>query len=455
MKYEPYQYQAYAEQFILDHDAAGLFLDMGLGKTAISLSACEKLLRDWFEFGKVLIIAPLRPAKETWPTELAKWDNLEGLTYSMIIGTQQERIDALNANADFYIVNRENVVWLVDYYKKQWPFEMVVIDELSSFKSSKAQRFRALKKVRKYIKRIVGLTGTPAPNGLLDLWSQVYLLDEGARLGKTLTSYRDTYFNPGRRGPNGVVYDWVLKEGAEEAIYKKLAGLCISMNTEDYIQLPEKRFIRHEVRLPETAMAQYRQLQKDTLLPFADGDVDAGSAAILTNKLLQIAGGAVYDENGVVKLIHEAKMEAMDQLIEEANGQPVLVFYNYKHELTRLLERYPQAVELKEDGIVNKWSAQKIPILLANPASAGHGLNLQFGGHIAIWYSPTWNLEYYDQANKRLHRNGQKNTVLIHHLVAVGTMDERVLNIALPDKKDCQNGLLDALKAQIKEVFAA
>lgn len=332
---------------------------------------------------------------------------------------------------------------------------MVVIDELSSFKSSKAQRFRALKKVRKYIKRIVGLTGTPAPNGLLDLWSQVYLLDEGARLGKTLTAYRDTYFNPGRRGPNGVVYDWTPKEGAEEAIYKKLEDLCISMNTEDHIQLPEKRFIRHEVRLPETAMAQYRQLQKDTLLPFADGDVDAGSAAILTNKLLQIAGGAVYDENGAVKLIHEAKMEVMDQLIEEANGQPVLVFYNYKHELTRLLERYPQAVELKEDGIVDKWSTQKIPVLLANPASAGHGLNLQFGGHIAIWYSPTWNLEYYDQANKRLHRNGQKYTVLIHHLVAVGTMDERVLNIALPDKKDCQNSLLDALKAQIKEVFAA
>lgn len=455
MKYTPYQYQTYAEQFILEHDAAGLFLDMGLGKTIISLSACEKLLRDWFALGKVLIIAPLRPAKETWPTELAKWDNLEGLTHSIIIGTPQERIDALNANADFYIANRENVVWLVDYYKKRWPFEMVVIDELSSFKSSKAQRFRALKKVRKYIKRIVGLTGTPAPNGLLDLWSQVYLLDEGERLGKTLTAYRDTYFNPGRRGPNGVIYDWTPKEGAEAAIYKKLEDLCISMNTEDHIQLPEKRFIRHEVKLPEKAMAQYRQLQKDMLLPFADGDVDAGSAAILTNKLLQIAGGAVYDENGVVKLLHEAKMEVLDQLIDEANGQPVLVFYNYKHELARLLERYPQAVELKEDGIVDKWSAQKIPILLANPASAGHGLNLQFGGHIAIWYSPTWNLEYYDQANKRLHRNGQKNTVLIHHLVAVGTMDERVLNIALPDKRDCQNGLLGALRAQIEEVFAA
>ena len=219
--------------------------------------------------------------------------------------------------------------------------------------------------------------------------------------------------------------------------------------------LPERLFITHDVKLPEKAMAQYLQLQKDTLLPFADGDVDAGSAAILTNKLLQIAGGAVYDENGVVKLIHEAKMEAMDQLIEEANGQPVLVFYNYKHELSRLLARYPQAVELKGDGVITRWNAQKIPILLANPASAGHGLNMQFGGHIAIWYSPTWNLEYYDQANKRLHRPGQKNTVIIHHLSAAGTMDERVLNIALPDKRDCQNGLLGALRAQIEEVFAA
>ena len=451
MKYSPHDYQTFATDFILAHPIAAVLLDMGLGKTIISLSACEKLLRDWFALGKGLIISPLRPAKETWPTELAKWDNLEGLTYSIIIGTPQERIDALNADVDFYIVNRENVVWLVDYYKKRWPFEMVVIDELSSFKSSKAQRFRALKKVRKYIKRIVGLTGTPAPNGLLDLWSQVYLLDEGERLGKTLTAYRDTYFNPGRRGPNGVVYDWTPKEGAKEAIYAKLADLCISMSAKG---LPERLFITHDVKLPEKAMAQYLQLQKDTLLPFADGDVDAGSAAILTGKLLQIAGGAVYDENGAVKLIHEAKMEAMDQLIEEANGQPVLVFYNYKHELSRLLARYPQAVELKGDGVVARWNEQKIPILLANPASAGHGLNMQFGGHIAIWYSPTWNLEYYDQANKRLHRPGQKNTVIIHHLSAVGTMDERVLNIALPDKRDCQNGLLGALTAQIEEVFA-
>ncbi len=454
MNYTPRAYQEYAENFILEHEAAGLFLDMGLGKTAISLSACEKLLRDSFDIFKPLVIAPLLPAKDTWPKELAKWDNLEGLTYSLIVGSEKERIAALNADADFYIVNRENVVWLVDLYKKKWPFDMVVIDELSSFKSSKAQRFRALKKVRKYIKRIVGLTGTPSPNGLLDLWSQVYLLDEGKALGKTLSSYRETYFNPGRRGPQGIVYDWTPKEGAEEAIYKRLDELCISMRSEDYLDLPERLFIRQELDLPKTAKDMYRQLQRDTLLPFADGDVDAGTAAILTNKLLQMATGAVYDENGNVKQIHDAKLDKLEQLIEEANGQPVLLFYNYKHERDRIKARFPYAVEIKDDGAIARWDAGQVPILLANPASAGHGLNLQFGGHIIIWFSPTWNYEFFDQANKRLHRPGQTESVLIHILIARGTMDERVLDVALKSKEECQDGLLDALKAQIEEVFA-
>lgn len=453
MKYEPYQYQAFAEKFVLEQDAAGLFLDMGLGKTAITLSACEKLIRDFFDVDKLLVIAPLLPAKETWPDELAKWDHLEGLTYSLVVGSEQERLAALWAEADLYIINRENVVWLVDHYKKRWPFDMVVIDELSSFKSSKSQRFRALRKVRKYIKRIVGLTGTPAPNGLLDLWSQVYLLDEGQRLGKTLTVYRDTYFTPGRRGPNGVVYEWLPKEGAREAIFEKLADLCISMKTEDYVDLPEKLFIRHKVRLPDKAATQYKQLEKDMLLPFADGDIDAATAAILTNKLLQMAGGAVYDEHGNVKTIHDAKLEKLDQLIEEANGQPVLVFYNYQHELERLQARYPSAIHVKEDNIVKRWNAKEIPLLLANPASAGHGLNLQFGGHIIVWYSPTWNLEFYQQANKRLHRRGQAEAVLIHNLVASGTMDERVYDVALRGKEEGQNDLIEALRARIKEVL--
>lgn len=452
MKYEPYAYQAYAEKFVLEHKAAGLFLDMGLGKTAITLSACEKLLRDYFEVSKVLVIAPLLPAKETWPDELAKWDQLEGLTYSLIVGSAQERTDALHTDADFYIVNRENVVWLVDYYKKKWPFDMVVIDELSSFKSSKAQRFRALRKVRKYIDRIVGLTGTPAPNGLLDLWSQVYLLDEGVRLGKTLGVYRDTYFTPGRRGPNGVIYDWNLKDGAQEEIFAKFSDLCISMTTTDHVELPERLQIRHEVKLSEKSAAMYRQLERTMLLPFADGDVDAATSAILTNKLLQLAGGAVYDEHGKAQIVHDQKLEVLDQLIEEANGQPVLVFYNYKHELERLQARYPQAVHVKDDGVVRRWNAKEIPILLANPASAGHGLNLQFGGHIIIWYSPTWNLEFFQQANKRLHRRGQAETVLVHTLVAKGTMDERVYDISLRTKEEGQNALIDAVKARIREV---
>lgn len=453
MRYEPRAYQEYAETFVLEHEAAGLFLDMGLGKTAITLSACEKLLRDSFEISRPLVIAPFLPARDTWPAELAKWDHLEGLTYTLAVGSEKERVAALNVDADFYIVNRDNVTWLVNYYKNRWPFDMVVIDELSSFKSSKAQRFRALKKVRKYIKRIVGLTGTPAPNGLLDLWSEVYLLDGGERLGKTLTSYRDAYFTPGKRGPGNVIYEWIPKEGAEEAIYAKLSDICISMKTEDHIELPEKLYIRHNIVLAKEAQSKYSQMRKDMLLPFADGDVDAATAAILTNKLLQIAGGSVYDENGKVQWIHDQKLEQMDQLLEEANGQPVLVFYNYKHERDRLKERYPQAVEIGEAGVVSAWNDQKIPILLANPASAGHGLNLQFGGHIIIWYSPTWNLEYYQQANKRLHRRGQKETVLIHILLAAGTMDEKVYNISLPKKEACQETLLSALAAEIEEAF--
>lgn len=454
MKYNPEPYQKFAEEYCLARNAAGLFLDMGLGKTAITLTVCEQLLRDRFELNKILVIAPLLPAKETWPRELAKWEHLEGLTFSMVIGSKEERIAALHRQADFYIINREMVVWLVDYYKTRWPFDGVVIDELSSFKSPSAQRFRALKKVRKYIKRIYGLTGTPAPNGLLDLWSQVYLLDQGERLGKTLTSYRETYFIPGRRGPNGVVYDWLPRDGAEEAIYAKLADLCVSMRTEDHLTLPEKVVIRHEVNIGDTAKQQYKRLSKEMLLPFADGDVDAATAAILTNKLLQMAGGAVYDENGKAQIVHAAKLDMLEELIEQACGQPVIVFYNYQHERDRIKERFPQAVEVKEDNIVARWDAHQIPILLANPASAGHGLNLQFGGHIAIWYSPTWNLEFFQQANKRLHRRGQSESVLIHLLIATDTMDERVVDVSLAGKEAGQEALLSALHAEIKEVFS-
>lgn len=451
MEYKPYYYQSFAEQFILDHPEAGLLLDMGMGKTAVSLTAADKLLYDYFAVRKVLVIAPLKPAKETWPPEIQKWDHLKHLTLSMILGSAQERIAALNREADIYIINRENVVWLVDYYKAKWPFDMVIIDELSSFKSSKAQRFRALKKVRKYIKRIVGLTGTPSPNGLLDLWPEMYLLDEGKALGKTLTSYRETYFLPDKRNAS-TIFSWKPKAGAEEAIYSKLDGLCISMKAADYLQLPERLFLRREVEMSEKAMTLYKTLEKDTLLPFADGDIDAPTAAVLTNKLLQAAGGAAYDENGNVKYLHEDKLEALDQLIEEANGQPVLVFYAFKHERDRIMARYSEAVDIKEDSAVTRWNKGEVPIMLAHPASAGHGLNLQAGGHIAIWYGLPTSLELYQQANKRLHRPGQKETVLIHHILMKGTYDYKVLDDILTPKEIRQNALLEALKAKIKEV---
>lgn len=450
MEYKPYYYQSFAEQFILDNPEAGLLLDMGMGKTAVSLSAVEKLLNDYFAVRKVLVIAPLKPAKETWLPEVEKWDHLKHLTVSMVIGSAQERIAGLSRDADIYIVNRENVVWLVDYYKTKWPFDMVIIDELSSFKSSKAQRFRALKKVRKYIRRVVGLTGTPSSNGLLDLWPEMYLLDEGKALGRTLTGFRDTYFVPDKRNAT-TIFSWKPKDGAEDLIYKKLSGLCISMKAADYLQLPERLFLRREFKLSDKAMELYKTLERDTLLPFADGDIDAPTAAVLSNKLLQAAGGAAYDENGNVKLLHEDKLEALDSLIEEANGQPVLVFYAFRHERDRIIERHPEAVDIKDDGAVTRWNNGKIPILLAHPASAGHGLNLQDGGHIAIWYTLPTSLELYQQANKRLHRPGQKCTVLIHHILMKSTYDYRILDDILTPKEVRQNSLLEALKARIKE----
>lgn len=454
MRYEPFYYQEFTERFILDNAEAGLFLDMGMGKTAITLTAVEKLLRDYFNVARALVIAPLKPAKETWPAELEKWDHLKDLTASLVLGSEKERLEALRADADIFIINRENVSWLVNHYRKNWPFDMVVVDELSSFKSSKAVRFRELRKVRKYIRRIVGLTGTPSPNGLLDLWAQVYLLDEGKALGRTITGYREKYFDPDKRNA-ATIFSWKLKEGAEEEIYKRLEGLCISMKSSDYLRLPERLFIRHEVELPQNVAAQYRLLTRDMLLPFADGDIDAGNAGILSNKLLQLCGGAVYDENGTVKYFHDEKLNKLEQLIEEANGQPVLVFYAYKHERDRILERFPRAVDVKEDGSAARWNAGEIPIMLAHPASAGHGLNLQFGGHIAIWYNLTGSLELYQQANKRLHRPGQKETVLIHHILVKGGFDTHILDDVLSGKEQTQDALIDALRTIIKEAFAA
>ena len=453
MKFEAKYYQQYCIDKIIEQPELGLLLDMGMGKTAITLTAVERLVYDYFSVRKVLVIAPLKPAIETWPTEVEKWDHLKHITTSLVLGDKESRLKALEKDAELYIVNRENVQWLVNHYKKKWPFDMVVIDELSSFKSSKAQRFKALKKVRPYIKRIVGLTGTPSPNGLLDLWPQMYLLDAGEALGKTLTSYREKWFVPDKRNAT-TIFSWKPKEGAEEEIYKKLESLCISMKTADYLQLPERLDIRHEIETSKATMDLYKKLERDMILPYEDGDIDAGSAAILVNKLLQVAGGAAYDENGNTKILHNEKLDALDVLLEEANGQPVLLFYSYKHERDRIIERHPEAVDVKEDTAVKEWNAGNIPLLLAHPASAGHGLNLQFGGHIVIWYGLPCSLELYQQANKRVHRMGQKETVLIHHLLMKNTADMWVLDQVLTEKDKRQNALLEALKARIKEVKA-
>lgn len=453
MIYKPYPYQEYATNRILDQEAVGLFLDMGLGKTVCSLTAAAELLHDRFEVSRVLVIAPLRVAEDTWSRESAKWDHLKYLKISKVLGTQKQRLAALEVRADIWVINRENVEWLVMYYGKNWPFDMVIIDEISSFKSNKARRFRALRKVRPYIKRIVGLTGTPSPNGLLDLWPQVYLLDQGERLGKTITGYRERYFEPDQRNKT-TIFSWKLKDGAEEAIYEKLEGLCISMSAKDYLQLPERINRVIPVRIPEKARKQYEQLEKDLLLPFANGDVTADFAAALTNKLLQMANGAVYDENGGVREIHNAKLEALKDILEAVNGKPVLVFYAYKHDQTRITEYLQKAGypvnSLVDSADIEKWNAGKIKVLLAHPASAGHGLNLQAGGNNIVWYGLPWSLELYQQANARLDRQGQAQNVIVNHLVAEDTHDEDVMR-ALEYKDVGQSRLLEAVKARINK----
>ena len=452
MKYKPYDYQEYATQWILDKEKAGLLLDMGMGKSVITLTAIDELMFDYFEVSKVLVIAPLRVAESTWGEEAAKWDHLKHLKISKVLGTEKERINALYTKADIYIINRENVKWLVDKCGKDWPFDMLVIDELSSFKSHRAQRFKALRKVRPFMKRVVGLTGTPAPNGLIDLWSQIYLLDGGERLGKTITGYRERYFLPDKRNQH-IVFTYKLKEGAEEAIYEKLSDICVSMKAEDYLKLPERINNIIPIYLPKKAKDKYDQLERDLLLPLKDSDIVANTAGVLANKLLQMSNGAVYDENGDVKEIHNAKLKALEDTIEAANGKSVLIFYSYKHDLDRIKKHLKRddltVLDTSED--IKNWNEGKIPIMLAHPASAGHGLNLQAGGNIIIWFGLTWSLELYSQANARLYRQGQKQNVIIHHLVAKDTMDEDVIK-ALEGKEVGQEALLNAVKARVRKM---
>lgn len=449
MHFKPHAYQEYAIQRIIDHPAAGLFLDMGMGKTVSTLTAVAELLHNRFEVSKVLVVAPLRVAEDTWSRETEKWEHTQYLKVSKILGPEPKRLEALGTPADIYVINRENVEWLVNHYKNRWPFDMVVIDELSSFKSSKAKRFRALRKVRPFIKRIVGLTGTPAPNSLIDLWPQLYLLDQGERLGKTMTGYRERYFSPDKRNQN-IIYSWRLKEDAEKAIHDRISDICISVQARDWLQLPERIVNIVPVKMDDEARAKYDQLEKDLLLPLNDADVVADTAAVLSNKLLQMANGAVYDEDKGVQEIHDAKLQALEDVIEAANGKPVLVFYSYQHDLSRIQAKFKQAKILEDGKDIAKWNKSEIPMLLAHPASAGHGLNLQDGGHIIVWFGLTWSLELYQQANARLDRQGQKNKVIIHHLVAEGTMDENVMK-SLEGKADGQNALLEAVKARIEK----
>ncbi|WP_416354167.1 SNF2-related protein [Agrilactobacillus fermenti] len=446
-----HQYQAYSVEWILDHPYCALLLDMGLGKTLSSLTAIDDLLEFFGDTGKILVIAPLTVARSTWPSEIKKWDHTKGLTYSLIVGKEQQRIAALEQKADVYITNRESVVWLVEHFKQRWPFETVIIDELSSFKSAKSKRFRALKQVRPLMKRVIGLTGTPAPNSLMDLWPQIYLLDRGKRLGKTITEYRNKYFHAGVSNGH-VVYNWILNDGAEEKIYAKLDDICISMKSKDYLTLPPRTDNVVKVQLSSKELRAYRQLERDYILENDGGEIVASNAAVLAGKLLQVANGAIYDENEKVRVIHDRKLKALENIIEEAQGQPVLVFYNFKHDLSRIQKAFPEAKVLDvKSGDVEKWNQGKIPILLVQPQSAGHGLNLQQGGHIIVWFSLTWSLEYYQQANARLDRQGQTQPVIVHHLVTEGTIDEDVMKV-LSGKAKNQNELLQALKARVEGI---
>ena len=447
MRYAPHVYQDNATALILQKQAVGLFLDCGLGKTVVTLTAISELMHDRFEVSKVLVIAPLRVAEDTWSRETEKWDHLKYLKISKVLGPEQKRKSALYAKADIYVINRENVEWLVKYYGSRWPFDMVVIDELSSFKSPKANRFKALRRISGAINRIVGLTGTPAPNSLIDLWPQVYLLDQGERLGRTITGYRDRYFEPDKRS-SVMVFSWKPREFAEEAIYEKLSDICVSMKADDWLTLPERVDNIIKIPLPPESREKYKQLERDLLLPYTDGDVVANTAAVLSNKLLQLANGAIYDEFGAVKEIHDEKLKALEDVIEAANGKPVLVFYAYKHDLERIKAKFPKAKQLEKAEDIESWNKGKIQIMLAHPASAGHGLNLQAGGSIIVWFGLTWSLELYQQANARLHRQGQKESVIVHHLIAEGTIDEDVM-AALERKETGQDALMEAVKARI------
>lgn len=456
MKFKPHDYQSYCIDYIKGHPVSALFLDMGLGKTVTTLTALRDLMLDELTVSKVLVIAPLRVARDTWPAEVDKWDHLADLDCSIIVGDLKTRTAAVNANALIYIVNRENVKWLVEYYEKngrKWDFDCVVIDELSSFKNYQSQRFKYLRKVRPFVRRWIGLTGTPTSNGLMDLWAEIGILDGGERLGRFIGRFRDAYFKPGSMNPStGVVFSYIPRPGAEEQIYDRISDMTISMKAVDHLHMPECIYVNHEVTMSAPERKLYDQLKHDLIIPLEDGDIDAANAASLSNKLLQMSNGAVYDENKETRIIHDRKLEALEDLIESANGQPVLIAYWFKHDRERILSHLTSAGydprDIKSSEDIQAWNRGEVPVALIHPASAGHGLNIQSGGHILIWFGLTWSLELYQQTNARLWRQGQSSTVTIHHIITKDTVDEDVLS-ALASKDVTQEKLIAAVKARL------
>ena len=453
MRYEPHEYQRYATEYIETHPVAAVLLDMGLGKTSITLTALNNLLFDSFEVCRILVIAPLRVARNTWGAEIEKWDHLSSLRYAVAVGTENERLEALRKKADIYLINRENVQWLVTESGIPFDFDMVVIDELSSFKNHQTKRFRALMKVRPKVKRIVGLTGTPSSNGLMDLWAEFRLLDMGERLGRFIGQYRTSYFRPDKQ--NGqVVFSYKPLPGAEKQIYGKISDITISMKSTDHLQMPELINSRYTVYLSEKEDSRYADLKKDLVLQMPDGEITAVNAASLCGKLSQMANGAVYTDAGETVAIHERKLDALEDIIEAANGKPVLVAYWFRHDLERITERLQKlkipCSRLDTDGSIRKWNAGEIPVALIHPASAGHGLNLQSGGNTLVWFGLTWSLELYQQTVARLWRQGQASeTVVVQHIITKGTIDERIMK-ALSKKDTTQAALIDAVKTDLK-----
>lgn len=453
MKFVPHSYQQFCIDRLLELPAAGLFLDMGLGKTVTTLTAIKELKYYRFAVCKVLVIAPKKVAEATWSREAEKWDHLQCLRVSTVLGSKTKRVRALAMPADIYVINRENVEWLVDYYRNAWPFDMVVIDESSSFKDHSTKRWKAMKRVRPKINRIVLLTGTPAPNTLIDLWAQVYLLDEGARLGRTIGGFRERYFLPDKRNAERV-FTYKPKHDTEQTIQSLIGDICISMKAEDYLTLPECTKVNVPVLLDAKAKKAYETMEKDMLLEVDEDFITADSAAVLTNKLLQLAGGAMYDANHAPQKIHGCKIEAFLELVDSLNGKPALVFYAFQHERDRIVEALKKTrlrvrvFNGSQDA--DDWNSGNIDILLAHPASTAYGLNLQFGGNHVIWFTPTWSLELYQQANARLHRQGQTQRVIIHHLIVEGSVDEDVMR-ALDGKADTQDALMQSLKARIEK----